>query len=95
MELETNGASCRNIGADIFPADGRFGFFFDLFYSDLGKELARPPGDFGLEMAFVEFAGTFALGENTDVFYGLRYTTLDVVLDFDFSPPPISPPILP
>ncbi len=75
------------------PADGRFGFFFDLYYADLGKELAAPPGDFSMEMAFVEFAGTFALGENTDVFYGLRYTTLDVVLEFDLGiEPPISPP---
>lgn len=75
------------------PADGRFGFWVDFYGADLGNDIVTPPGTFDFKMAFVEAGGTFALGENTDVLYGLRYTTLDLVLEFDLGlEPPISPP---
>ncbi len=76
------------------PENGRYGFFFDLYWADLGSELEMPPGAFDMQMAFVEAAGTFALGENFDFFYGLRYTTLDVTLEFDL-PTPLPMPVLP
>jgi hypothetical protein len=75
------------------PESGRHGFFFDVYWADLGNELDMPLGAFDMQMAFVEGAGTFALGENFDVIYGLRYTKLDVTLEFDLPAPPITPPM--
>ena len=75
------------------PEDGRYGFLFDLYAADLGTDLEMPPGSVDMKMAWLEGAGTFALGTNFDVIYGLRYTTLDLTLDLDrqILPEPIPP----
>ena len=77
------------------PQDGRHGFLFDLYAANLGNDLEMPPGTFDMSMAWVEGAGTFALGESFDVIYGLRYTTLDLTLEFEEPMPPVSPPMPP
>lgn len=77
------------------PQGGRHGFLFDLYWAALGNDLEMPPGAFDMSMAWVEGAGIFALGENFDVIYGLRYTTLDLTLEFDDPMPPVEPPMPP
>ena len=54
--------------------------FFDAYISQLGDDLATPPGEFDLDMAFVELGAAYRAGKVFDVMFGVRYVTFDGLL---------------
>ena len=82
--------------ATHFEANKRessWGWFFDLFYSSLGNNLERPQGEFDMNMAYVEAAGTYKTGRDFQLLAGVRYVTMDLELNFDPRVP--LPPMIP
>lgn len=63
--------------------DSRWGWFFDLYWADLGKEFEQVTGEFDMQMAYVELAGDYDLSQDFQAFLGLRYTSMDLTLEFD------------
>ena len=72
--------------------DSRWGWFGDVNYSSSGQNFGNDLGEYDLDMIYLEGAGTYRFGEGLQVLAGLRYTDLDMTLDFR---PPIQPPIDP
>ena len=63
--------------------DGKFGWFFDVFWSDLGKDFDRVRGNFDMQMTYLEGAGAFNTSRNFQLFVGFRYITMDSTIKFD------------
>jgi len=72
--------------------EGRWGWFFDLFYADLGKDFDRVSGSFDQKMAYVEGAGAYNTGRDFQLFFGLRYISMDATLKFE-PQLPVPPPV--
>lgn len=67
--------------------EGNLGWFVDVFWANLGEDFDRPPGEFDMDMAYVEGAIAYKMDENFQLFGGLRYTKMDATLDFQLEPP--------
>lgn len=63
--------------------DGRWGWFFDLFYADIGKDFDQVTGSFDQQMTYVEGAASYNTSRAFQLFVGVRYTDLDLTLKFD------------
>jgi len=72
--------------------DGNWGWFFDVYWADLGIDFDRVQGDLDMQMAYVEAAGAYNTGRDFQLFFGFRYISMDTTLKFD---PQIQPPIPP
>jgi len=79
-----------SLHVDANKRESNWGWFFDLFWASLGQNLEQPSGEYDLNMAYVEGAGTYNLGESFELLAGLRYTSMDLTLDIR-PPDPIQP----
>lgn len=76
---------------DANKRGSNWGWLFDVFWASLGQNLERPNGEYDMNMAYVEGAGTYNLGENFELLAGLRYISMDLTLDIRPEIPPIAP----
>jgi hypothetical protein len=63
--------------------DGKWGWFFDLFYADLGKDFDKVTGSFDQKMTYIEGAVAYNTSRDFQLFVGVRYTSLDLTLKFN------------
>lgn len=75
--------------------DSNWAWFFDIFASSLSKDLKRPRGEIGLDMAYLEGAGAYNASEHLLLFAGIRYITMSTELQInpDLPIPPRPPAI--
>lgn len=61
------------------PSD-KWGIFFDAYVAQLGDDLATPPGEFDIDMSFLELAAAYRTAQEFQLFFGLRSVTIDGLL---------------
>ena len=84
-------AMAASLHVDANKRESNWGWMFDVFWASLGQNLSEPTGEYDMNMAFVEGAGTYDLGENFELLAGLRYVTMDLTLDIQPPLPPAQP----
>lgn len=63
--------------------EGNWGWFFDVYWADLGKDFDKVVGNLDMQMAYVEAAGAYNTGRDFQLFFGFRYISMDTTLSFD------------
>ena len=58
-------------------AHAKWAILSDLFFIDLGADLEKPAGKMDYEQWIVETAGAYAVAEQFDLLFGVRYTRVD------------------
>jgi hypothetical protein len=63
--------------------ESNWGWFFDVYWADLGMDFDKVTGNLDMQMTYLEAAGAYNTSRSFQLFFGFRYISMDTTLKFE------------